>query len=178
MECTVEQERVVVWTGHRPQRVGGYDETNPRVVAIKTAIREAILAAGPCATHVTGGALGVDQWAAEEVLTLRRSLQLRLVLLTPFPGFEDRWPPVSRQRLLNIAKRADEHRHVDEAWAPNVYQARNLAMLDCLNGQIGHVEAVYDGSSGGTHNCVREAQRRGLTVNIIDPLRVWEAWGC
>ena len=38
-------------------------------------------------TFLYGGALGVDTWAAETVLRLRKNLPLTLIAILPFPGY-------------------------------------------------------------------------------------------
>ena len=62
----------VCFTGHRQQRLGGF-EKNPTADYVKVALREAIERAVKqgVETFISGGNLGVGQWAADIVLDLK-----------------------------------------------------------------------------------------------------------
>jgi len=64
--------KTLCFTGHRPQKLGGY-EPNPIADFVKRSLRDAIERAikRRVETFISGGALGVDQWAAEIVLDIR-----------------------------------------------------------------------------------------------------------
>ena len=48
-------------------------------------------------TFISGGALGVDQWAAEAVVLLREEHpDIKLIIARPFPSQADKWPWESR----------------------------------------------------------------------------------
>lgn len=52
-----------------------------------------------CAPVLGCGALGVDLWAGEILLEMRRQEEyqkLEIVLVYPFPGHDERWDPKSR----------------------------------------------------------------------------------
>ena len=59
---------------------------------------------GVCRYYV-GGALGVDLWAGEILLEMRwqeECPELKIVLVYPFPGHDERWDPNSRERLHRL----------------------------------------------------------------------------
>ncbi len=65
--------------------------------------------------------------------------------------------------------RCDNVVQVSEAgYAAWKMQVRNKAMVD--NSDL--VIAVYDGSGGGTGNCVAYAQKQGKSIITIDPREV------
>lgn len=62
-----------------------------------------------CARFYVGGALGVDLWAGEILLEMRRQeeyQELEIVLVYPFPGHDERWDLKSRERLRHLRKTA------------------------------------------------------------------------
>lgn len=67
----------VAFTGHRPQKLPfGFDETDPRCVDFKRRLCNSIeMMILEGYTHfISGGALGMDMYAAEAVLTLREQV--------------------------------------------------------------------------------------------------------
>ena len=99
------------FAGHRLHKFPWKDnEADPRCMALKAVLMEqiAMLVEAGVSEYVTGGADGVDCWAAEIVLGLREknpALKLRCVL--PHEGQADRWSDSARERYYSILKRAD-----------------------------------------------------------------------
>lgn len=77
------------FTGHRPEKPS-IPESKVKA-ALQKEIRLAI--ADGINVFITGMASGVDIWAAEIVLELRKKeeLPLKLIAASPHPGFENRW---------------------------------------------------------------------------------------
>lgn len=77
------------FTGHRPEKLS-IPESKVKA-ALQKEIRLAI--ADGINVFITGMASGVDIWAAEIVLELRKKeeLPLKLIAASPHPGFENRW---------------------------------------------------------------------------------------
>ena len=68
-----------------------------------------------------GGALGVDLWAGEILLEMRRQeeyQELEIVLVYPFPGHDERWDPKSRERLLHLKENCDQFVMGRKSWGP------------------------------------------------------------
>ncbi len=166
-------QQTVAFTGHRPEKLGGYRPGNPTEVRIRTVLKEIVaraIAKG-YTRFISGGALGVDQWAAEAVLAARKEHPgLELVIAVPFEGQEALWNAGDRERYQRILESADAVRIIcggrPAAWK---YQKRNEWMVD--NADV--LVAVWDGSRGGTANCVRYAVRKGIPILRLDP-RTWE----
>ena len=104
-------ENACAFTGHRPHKLPWkYNEADPRCAALKETLAEQIatLAGAGVMEYFTGGADGVDCWAAEIILTMREknpALKLRCVL--PYEGQADKWSDSARERYHDIIKRAD-----------------------------------------------------------------------
>lgn len=152
---------IVAGTGHRPDKLGGYDGS---VFAELTALAERWLRQHPsCFTVISGMALGWDQALA----TAAGKLGLELVAVVPFRGQESRWPQASRDRfefLLAISSRVV---YVCESFSKTAFQERNEWMVDNCH----RVLALWDGSSGGTGNCVRYAKKVRRPIDNL-----WEEW--
>lgn len=166
---------VVAFTGHRPDKLGGYRGDSPVARRVRQALVQIVLRTVrkyPGAVFVCGMALGVDQWAAEAVLAAReRGLPCRLEAVVPFEGQQDRWPRPAREHYLRLLERADlvhvlwygpVHSH---GQARRLLLARNRWMVERASVLL----AVWDGSPGGTGHTVRLALERGLTVVRFDP---------
>lgn len=156
---------IVAVTGHRPNKLGGYRTPNPYYNSICTGLDQALVELMPRAV-IVGMAQGVDQWMAK--LCLWNGIPY--IAAIPFEGFENgaNWPEaavVEYRRLLSQAVRVVPV--CDPPYAPWKMQARNEWMVDHCNVLL----AVFDGTPGGTANCVNYAQQVRRTVRRIDYLR-------
>lgn len=146
----------IAFTGHRIDKLGGYetDEAERNEARIKDVIRAALYFLRP-PRIISGMALGVDQWAAEVAL----ELNIPFTAAVPFPEQESRWPAPARRHYLELLRRADKQVAVEPTFTKAAFQRRNAWMVDNCTLLI----AVWDGSAGGTANCVRYAQ------NVLRP---------
>lgn len=153
---------IICGTGHRPNKLGGY---SPEVFEnLKTLAHMYLCVATDLKGVISGGALGWDQALAQAALDLRIPTTLAL----PFPGFEDRWPEKSKTFLHAQMHRADKVVFVkDGPYAGWKMQERNKWMVDNAD----HVLALWDGSTGGTSNCVQYAKKVGKPITNL-----WSEW--
>ena len=140
---------IVAGTGHRPDKLGGYGASTVRRLTLFA--RFVLEGVGPDGV-ISGMALGWDMALAEAAL----DLGIPLLAALPFRGQEARWPEASQARYRGLLARASRIEIVCEggysAWK---MQARNEWMVDHCDLLL----ALWDGSSGGTANCVRYARR-------------------
>jgi uncharacterized phage-like protein YoqJ len=159
---------ILAITGHRPPKVGGYEIPNLVYEAVMRGMDEALLALRPEAV-ITGMALGVDQWMAELCIIN----DIPFVAAIPFDGFDSKWPDASRTHFRRLLSRAHDV-HVVSPGAPydsRLLQIRNVWMVRQSHGLL----AVYNGSPGGTANCIRAARNYGKEVIVIPlPDQVWQ----
>lgn len=145
----------VAFTGHRPQKLGGWNEVNFTANAVKNWLAWQVAqlqTEHQPETWITGGALGVDTWAAEAV----QAAGLHHTLALPFEGYDARWPVAARNRGAGIRHQASVVQVVMQLSSPGAFQVRNRWMVD----NCGLLVAVWDGSPGGTANCVAYARER------------------
>ena len=94
---------ILIFTGHRPQRMGGFNPNNPTALWVRAQLTEAIgraIRAG-FRIFIAGGALGFDYWAACTML----DHQQHLILALPFAGHDNRWNDQSRTELAALINR-------------------------------------------------------------------------
>lgn len=163
------QLAVIAFTGHRPNKLNGYNKYHnfETLIILEHKILTSIILDN-VDTFISGMAQGVDLWAAEIAINIRQKLHhVKLVSAIPFNGQENVWPPYAQQYWKQIKDKADTvHVVMEGGYTPYALQARNEWMVDRAN----EIIAVWDGTSGGTGNCVRYAQNKGVTVNVIPPV--------
>lgn len=140
------------FTGHRPEKL------NRSEAEIKKDLEGAILQAidDGFVTFITGMARGVDIWAGEIILQLRKhNPNLHLIAASPYEGFESRWSADWQRRYKDILNRADLVRFVCNGYSQSCFQIRNEWMVD----RSARVIAVYNGEAGGTRNTIEYAER-------------------
>jgi uncharacterized phage-like protein YoqJ len=148
--------RIVTITGHRPAELGGYKTPNPLYAVVINELVKAFELLKPDYV-LTGMALGVDQWAAELCL----NMSIPFVAAIPFENQDSMWPPHSKAKYQWLLQHAYQRQIICqggfEAWK---MQRRNEWMID----SCGHVVAVWNGSPGGTANCVAYAMKQGKPI--------------
>lgn len=160
--------KTVCFTGHRPNK-WGYNENTPIIQSIKIKLASEIknLILEGYTTFISGGALGVDQWAAEIVLMAKkRRTELKLIIVRPFPSQDAIWNNESKNRFKGILEASDEVIDVSpDPYEASKMQIRNVYMVD----KSSVVIAVWDGSHGGTGNCVKYAYKKLKKIIVISP---------
>jgi uncharacterized phage-like protein YoqJ len=172
----------VTFTGHRPDKLGGYREDSPVAAAVRRALDDIVrrtVRKYPGVVFLSGMALGVDQWAAEAVLRARDSgLPCRLMAAVPFEGQQDRWPHESRERYLRLLERCDLVEVLRYGPPPSPEMARRLLLARnrWMVERSRVVLAVWDGTPGGTAHTIRLALAMGRTVVRFDPRHPEAGW--
>lgn len=154
-------------TGHRPNKMFGYDLSDKRYTDIQKAIA-AILEQENVTDLWTGMALGTDHLAALAAIGMQDSgAGIRLHAAVPFKGHKDaRWPKKTQDLYDAILSRCTEITLVTDAgFSCKALEDRNRYMCDHSDILI----AVYNGAPGGTANCIRYARRTGMPIWFIDP---------
>lgn len=152
---------IVAFTGHRPDKLGGYKLPNPTYVHVCQQIEKVLLDVKP-EKAICGMALGVDSWAAN----VCRKLNIPYIAAVPFEGQEKAWPESSQRIYQSLLNRASEKVIVCEgAYAAYKMQVRNVWMVDHCDILI----AIWDGTPGGTANCVSYAKSKGKQIIFINP---------
>lgn len=161
----------VMITGHRPEKIGGYDENCPERKWVRMAILFAmkemeLFDQGPF-TAITGMALGVDQEYAKLALKLGWNVKAFI----PGTWQASQWPKASQDAYNAILGEVQNTCGEvvlcsEEPYNASALLRRNGMMVDDCDCCI----AVWNGNSdGGTANAVRSVQKRGKSIYRIDP---------
>jgi uncharacterized phage-like protein YoqJ len=154
-------KKIIGVTGHRASKLGGHQVPNPIYHAVRRQIDEAFIELLPDLV-LTGMALGVDQWVAEICV----QFDIPFAAIIPFEGQESVWPSHAQARYHWLLSKA--------AWkyvvSPGEYhvsklQTRNEWIVSHCNLLL----AVYNGTKGGTANCIAHALRVRCPIRYITP---------
>ncbi len=148
-------------TGHRPSKLWGYNYSHPQYQKLGRVLRD-LLVQEHCDHAISGMALGVDTVFALVVLKLEIPLECAI----PCIGHSIMWQRQSVELYDKILTRATKVTMVTNSpYTMSCMQKRNEYMVNECDVLI----AVWDGTSGGTGNCVRYAQSVGTRIVRIDP---------
>jgi len=150
---------IVAATGHRPSKLGGYGpDAFARLVFIASEYLE-LTRPDRC---ISGMALGWDHAFAQAAV----NLGIPFVAAVPFAGQWSRWPQESQLRHRALLDCADEIVTVcDGGYAAWKMQRRNEWMVNNCT----RLAALWNGSDGGTANCVGYAQKLERPIDSLWP---------
>jgi uncharacterized phage-like protein YoqJ len=169
-------------TGHRPDKLGGYDMKNPVMQQLKVKLLEVIeelITKENITRFISGGALGTD-WAFFLCVHILKEKypHIKNILAVPFKNQDIKWSTEQKNIYSKIKRWADEIVYVDEIprykvdkddnigqYNPAKMKKRNEWIVD----QSRIVVAVYDGSPGGTMHCFNYAHRGWRTIYRLRP---------
>lgn len=178
--------KTICFTGHRPNKLFGYDWNTEKNQQIMLKISDAIedilskCEVGDEIKFIGGGALGVDQMAISIVNTLKNFYPqwINVEIAVPFKNQACKWfNKTDVDRYISQLEEADIVTYVDKldsykikGYQEDVYytakmQKRNQYMVDSSDIVI----AVWDGTNGGTGNCVNYAKKQGKEIIYINP---------
>lgn len=153
--------RIVTGTGHRPQKLGGYsDAAAALLINLATDWLTALQPRGV----VSGLAQGWDSALVEACWRIG----FPYVACAPFKAQACKWPVTAQRRYDQYVERAAKFIICSPGeYSAHKMQVRNERMVDiALKDGTDHglLLAVWDGSAGGTRNCIDYAKTRGLQV--------------
>lgn len=181
----------IAFTGHRPDKLGGYDWHSKKNRAIINVLADTIVSVMNETNtkefkFICGGALGIDQMAFDIVSIGREfdnTRKITLELAIPFKNQPCKWIcKRDVERYFEQLELADVVTYVDkldsykirgyqeDIYYPAKMQQRNKYMVDNCDILI----AVWDGSKGGTANCVNYAKKLGKKIIYINPKDIKE----
>jgi uncharacterized phage-like protein YoqJ len=154
-------ELIMAGTGHRPDKLGGYSE---RVFNRLVDLAVAAIKHYQPTKIISGMALGWDMALARGAVVAN----IPFVAAVPFDGQEKMWPEESQNLYNQLIAKCESLEIVSPgSYAASKMQRRNQWMVDhCTT-----VLALWDGSSGGTGNCVAYAKKVGRPI-----VNLWGSW--
>lgn len=148
-------QKTCCFTGHRPEKlVRSKDDT---FAALSKAVNDAIERG--YTVFITGVARGVDLWAAQIVMEIKKSNPvIKLVSALPFDSYHADDP--SYEEIIESSDDVPVICGKRSRWS---YNYRDKWMVD----RSSLIIAVYDGKRGGTRNTVRYAEKNGKEVMYL-----------
>lgn len=163
-----DANKTFCFTGHRPNKLYGYDKTSDGNVKLRTTLKDAIIYSHliyGIDNFISGMAQGWDLWAAEIVLDLQKYLpNIKLICAIPCKGHKDSFPEDVQDIYDTIIEMADYvHNVTGIKYFPRCMQIRNEWMV---NNSIGYI-AGWNGTRGGTYNCLEYAEKVGKKHGFV-----------
>ena len=159
----------MAFTGHRPNKLYGYDLESEGNVKLSNMVREQLLEEieNGFDHFITGMAMGADMLMAIEVLVLRQEgYNIKLECAIPCENHTKKWTVGYQDLWSKIVEDADIVTYVsDKPYTAWCMQKRNEYMVDNADKMLG----IYDGTKGGTGNCVDYANKKYIGGIYIDP---------
>lgn len=150
--------KVIAGTGHRPDKLGGYDNTLD--FELLSGLGRAALRYLGANEVISGMALGWDQALANAA----DDASIPFIAYVPFAGQEFAWPKRTQADYQYLLKRASEVKIVCEGgYAAWKMQKRNKAMVNDAT----HILALWNGTDGGTANCIRYAKQNKKYIHNL-----------
>ena len=152
---------IIAGTGHRPDKIGGY---SPEANAHRNSLALIALARYEPEWVISGMALGWDTALAEAAV----EIGVPFTAAVPFEGQESVWPQESRDKYRSLLDKASEVKIVCPGkYATYKMQVRNQWLVDNCDILL----ALWDGSPGGTGNCIKYAEKAGRSM-----INLWGNW--
>ncbi len=168
----------VAFTGHRPNKLWGYNtermEYDKLFMLLIDTIEKIIKEQYPEEKEfilINGMALGVDQLACAASLLVKKRMKdkdknIMVEAAIPCLHQEKKWPAATQKKYHDLLKHVDKITYVHKGeYNYSCMQERNKYMVN----KADIIIAVWDGSNGGTGNCVRYAQSKNKEIVMINP---------
>lgn len=153
-------------TGHRPNKLGNdYNLTSPLLMSIKETIMDVLIS--ECEnlkelTLISGMALGIDTLFANIAI----ENNIPFIASIPCQGQASVWSSETREKWNELLSKACQVVNVSGKilYEPYMMQKRNEWMVNNCDILI----AVWDGTSGGTKNCIDYAISKNKRIVYVD----------
>lgn len=179
----------IAFTGHRPNKLYGYDLNNPKYKQLFKILRKLLDKIdydnpGKRIKGIVGGALGFDTLAYDSLYNKKISGEfpeynlLKIEMAIPFKNQDVKWNHIDKVKYSFCKERSDEITYVDrlddykvKGVQEDIYhgakmQKRNEYMVDNCDVLI----ACWSGvKKGGTYNCVKYAIENNKRIIVINP---------
>ena len=160
--------KVACFTGHRPNKLKGYEAQDNKDLLWRIYYACVDLIENKdVSTFINGLALGVDMWSAKIVIKLKEKYpHIKLISAIPCRNHSCKWKKQDIDICQEICDKSDEVVLVtEEDYKPYLMQVRNEWMVN----KSDYVVAVWDGTKGGTGNCVNFSIKQNKQIIRILP---------
>lgn len=165
-------------TGHRPNKLGGYDISTPSYQKLQNDLEQYIhyqLQSHDTVVGHSGLALGADTVWSKAIMNMREkhSDRVKFHAEIPFMSQHSKWFKKSDidfwHKQVDTADDStvygDFTTEITNAQAGKALNDRNIGMIDHSDVML----AIWDGSSSGTGNAVKYSLSMNKPIQFIDP---------
>lgn len=143
--------------------MGGFKTPNPIYDYVMTELRRRFMELKPTEL-ISGFAIGADQMSVEIAI----ELGVDFTAAIPFVGQEKMWPRQAQDKYRDLLGKAKRVEIISEGgYTAYKMQVRNEWVVNNSDLML----AVFDGTNGGTANCVRYARSKNKPIIVIDPTK-------
>ena len=152
--------KILCGTGHRPSKLGGYSqEVFQKLITCATIALQRIQPS----LVISGMALGWDQALAQAAI----NLNIPFAAILPCDTQASKWTKESEDYWKELKSKAAFVESISKWYTSTCMQDRNIKMID--NSDL--VLALWDGSEGGTCNCLNYAKSQNKPW-----INMWKTW--
>lgn len=176
------------FTGHRPDKLYGYNLYSRKYYNLRKLLYELckrLIEKRNVTTFISGGAIGFDSIAFEEIEKLKSAYGVENNLAIPFRNQDCKWHESNKIKYKEYKNKANNIHYVDEIekyqiknnvigdYSPEKMQERNCYMVDNSD----YIVACWDGNKkGGTWNCIKYALKKNKNILHINPSTLKVTW--
>ena len=140
---------IIAGTGHRPDKIKDASKVAERCIKHLEELKPEFV--------ITGMAIGFDTILAESCV----HLNIPFKAYVPCQGQENLWRPADQRKYLRLLEKAQDFILVSDGdYAPWKMHKRNERMVNDAD----LILAYWDGSTGGTGNCIIYATRKNKRI--------------
>lgn len=160
-------------TGYRSYEINAFDQHDPKIKVVKYALKNAFqrrLDDDDLDWVITGGALGVEQWAAETALSLSRE-HLHVAMMTPYEDYDKNWNEAHRAKFAQLTQAVDFAASTSKRPYESPVQLRNYEnfMLRHTEGALLIYDPEHPGKSKYDYRLIQQAVDQGsYHLELID----------
>ncbi|MBL1228425.1 DUF1273 domain-containing protein [Enterococcus sp. BWB1-3] len=109
--------KTVFITGYRSFELNVFQENDPKAEVIKKVLKSEIInfLEEGAEWFLVSGNLGIELWAGEVIIALKKEYEINLGVIYPFQGFGENWNEKNRQLLEKVEGNADYVDYVSRA---------------------------------------------------------------
>ena len=169
----VKQVKTIYVTGYRAHELGIFNDKHPGIAVIKKALYDQLyqLCDAGLEWIVISGQLGVESWAAETVLELKKEFpNVKYSVITPFLEQEKNWNEQKQTQYIQIINNADFVTSVTKRpyEAPWQFIEKDKFIINNTDGML----LVYDEDNEGSPKYILKLVEKYMEQNDYELIRI------
>ena len=169
----VKQVKTIYVTGYRAHELGIFNDKHPGIAVIKKALYDQLyqLCDAGLEWVVISGQLGVESWAAETVLELKKEFpNVKYSVITPFLEQEKNWNEQKQTQYIQIINNADFVTSVTKRpyEAPWQFIEKDKFIINNTDGML----LIYDEDNEGSPKYILKLVEKYMEQNDYELIRI------